>query len=185
MNPVNGMPLYYDENMRLVAGGVAPQKTGFGSYTHPVTGGWTNIFNYHNLEVSSLFTYAWGGVAYNNLKARMIRNVKNGEVPYDGFLNEIWLKPGDEKPLPNPKLFSDTNVNSLFVENASYIRWKNIIVRYNLSEKLKIKGVSSFKITAQANNLLTITGYEGIDPEITGIGQPVPRSFTLGLDVTF
>ncbi len=185
VNPVNGMPLYYDENMRLVAGGVAPQKTGFGSYTHPVTGGWTNIFNYHNLEVSSLFTYAWGGVAYNNLKARMIRNVKNGEVPYDGFLNEIWLKPGDEKPLPNPKLFSDTNVNSLFVENASYIRWKNIIVRYNLSEKLKIKGVSSFKITAQANNLLTITGYEGIDPEITGIGQPVPRSFTLGLDVTF
>ncbi|MBP8791170.1 MAG: TonB-dependent receptor, partial [Breznakibacter sp.] len=73
----------------------------------------------------------------------------------------------------------------LFVENASYIRWKNIIVRYNLSEKLKLKGVSSFKITAQANNLLTITGYQGIDPEITGVGQPMPLSFTLGLDVTF
>lgn len=185
VNPVNGMPLYYDENGRLVAGGVAPQMTGFGTYTHPVTGGLTNIFNYHDLEISTLFTYAWGGVNYNNLKARMIRNVKNGEVPYDGFLNDIWLKPGDEKPLPYPKFFSDTNVNSLFVENASYIRWKNIIIRYNLSEKLKLKGISAFKITAQANNLLTITGYEGIDPEITGIGQPLPRSFTLGLDVTF
>lgn len=185
VNPINGMPLYYDEAGRLVSGGVAPQKTGFGTYTHPVTGGWTNIFNYHNLEVSTLFTYAWGGVAYNNLKANMIRNVKNGEVPYAGFLDDIWLKPGDEKPLPYPKFFSDTSVNSLFVENASYIRWKNIIVRYNLSEKLKLKGVSSFKITAQANNLLTITGYQGIDPEITGVGQPMPLSFTLGLDVTF
>lgn len=185
VNPENGMPLYYDENMNLVTGGVAPQMTGFGTYTHPVTGGFTNIFNYHDLEVSTLFTYAWGGVNYNNLKARMIRNVKNGEVPYEGFYNDIWLKPGDVKPLPYPKFFSDTSVNSLFVENASYLRWKNIIIRYNLSEQLKIKGITAFKITAQANNLLTITGYEGIDPEITGIGQPLPRSFTLGVDVTF
>lgn len=185
VNPVNGMPLYYDENGNIVTGGVAPQMTGFGTYTHPETGGFTQIFNYDDLEISTLFTYAWGGVNYNNLKARMIRNVKNGEVPYDGFMGDIWLKPGDEKPLPNPKFFSDTSVNSLFVENASYIRWKNIIVRYNLSEKLKLRGISALKITAQANNLLTITGYDGIDPEITGIGQPLPRSFTMGLDVTF
>lgn len=185
VNPVNGMPIYYDENGNLVAGGVAPQSTGFGTYTHPVTGGITNIFNYHDLEVSTLFTYAWGGVNYNNLKARMIRNVKNGEVPYEGFMDDIWLKPGDVKPLPYPKYFTDTSVNSLFVEDASYIRWKNIIIRYNLSDRLKMKGVSAFKITAQANNLLTITGYEGIDPEVTGIGQPLPRSFTLGIDVTF
>ncbi len=185
VNPENGMPIYYDENMNLVTGGVAPQMTGFGTYTHPVTGGFTNIFNYHDLEISTLFTYAWGGVNYNNLKARMIRNVKNGEVPYEGFYNDIWLKPGDVKPLPYPKFFSDTSVNSLFVENASYLRWKNIIIRYNLSEQLKIKGITALKITAQANNLLTITSYEGIDPEITGIGQPLPRSFTLGLDVTF
>jgi len=185
VNPVNGMPLYHDENMNLVTGGVVPQKTGFGTYTHPVTGGITNIFNYHNLEISSLFTYAWGGVNYNNLKALMIRNVKNGEVPYEGFLNDIWLKPGDVKPLPYPKFFSDTSVNSLFVENASYVRWKNIIIRYNLSEHLNLKGFSAFKITVQANNLLTITGYEGIDPEITGVGQPLPRSFTIGFDVTF
>ncbi|MCT4646490.1 MAG: TonB-dependent receptor, partial [Carboxylicivirga sp.] len=185
VNPVNGTPLYYDENNNLVQGGAAPQMTGFGTYTHPVTGGITNIFNYHDLEISTLFTYAWGGVNYNNLKATMIRNVKNGEVPYEGFLNDIWLKPGDVKPLPYPKYFSDTSVNSLFVENASYVRWKNIIIRYNLSEHLNLKGFSAFKITAQANNLLTITGYEGIDPEINGIGQPLPRSFTLGIDVTF
>ncbi|MBI9059156.1 MAG: SusC/RagA family TonB-linked outer membrane protein [Labilibaculum sp.] len=185
VNPVNGMPLYYDENKNLVTGGVAPQVIGFGTYTHPATGGFTNIFNYHDLEISTLFTYAWGGVNYNNLKARMISNVKNGEIPYDGFMNDIWLNPGDEKPLPYPKFFSDTSVNSLFVENASYVRWKNIIIRYNLSDHIKMRGISAFKITAQANNLLTFTGYEGIDPEITGIGQPLPRSFTLGLDITF
>ncbi|BDD12033.1 SusC/RagA family TonB-linked outer membrane protein (plasmid) [Fulvitalea axinellae] len=186
VNPVNGQPLYYSrDNGDLIYSGPAKQTIGFGTYDHPLTGGFTNIFNYKDLEVSTLFTFAWGGVNYNNLKALMIRNVKNGEVPYDGFLGDIWLKPGDEKPLPYPKFFTGTSVNSLFLENASYIRWKNIIVRYNLSEKLNIKGVQAIKLTAQANNLLTITGYEGIDPEITGVGQPLPRSFTLGFDVTF
>lgn len=185
VNPVNGMPIYYDENGNIVAGGVAPQMTGFGTYTHPLTGGITNIFNYKNFELSALFTYAWGGVNYNNLKSTMIRNVINGEVPYAGFLDDIWLESGDVKPLPNPKFFSDTSVNSLFVENASYLRLKNIIIRYNLSEHFKKDRVSTFKITAQANNLLTFTPYEGIDPEISGIGQPLPMSFTLGLDITF
>jgi len=185
VNPVNGVPIYYDENGNIVAGGVAPQMTGFGTYTHPLTGGITNIFNYKNLELSTLFTYAWGGVNYNNLKASMIRNVKNGEVPYAGFLDDIWLAPGDDKPLPNPKLFSDTSVNSLFVENSSYLRLKNIIIRYNLSNYFKSKKISAFKLTAQANNLVTFTPYQGIDPEISGIGQPLPMSFTLGLDVTF
>jgi len=185
VNPQNGMPIYYDENKNLVSGGVAPQMTGFGTYTHPVTGGFTNILNYGDWELSTLFTYAWGGVNYNNLKATMIRNVKNGEVPYKGFLDDIWLKPGDNKPLPYPKFFSDTSVNSLFVENASYIRWKNLIIRYDLSDNLKVKNLSSIKLTAQANNILTFTHYSGIDPEVTGIGQPLPRSYTLGFDVTF
>ncbi|BDC98651.1 SusC/RagA family TonB-linked outer membrane protein [Persicobacter psychrovividus] len=185
VNPVNGQPIYYDEKGRLVPGGFAPQVTGFGTYDQPLTGGWTNIFTYKNLEVSTLFTYAWGGVNYNNLKSTMIRNVKNGEVPYGGFLGDIWLHPGDVKPMPYPKFFTDTSVNSLFLENASYIRWKNVIVRYNLQEKLHLKGVTALKLTAQANNILTITNYQGIDPEVTGIGQPLWRSFTLGFDLTF
>ena len=181
---VNGSPLYYDENKNLVNGGVAPQKIGFGTYDHPMTGGFTNVFSYGHFELSALFTFAWGGVAYNQLKAQMIRNVKNGEIPYAGFYDDIWLNKGDNKPLPNPKYFSDTSSNSLFVENASYIRIKNIILRYNLGENLNWKKFKSVKLTAQMNNLYTITGFTGIDPEVTGVGQALPRSFTIGFDVT-
>ncbi|PWJ41939.1 SusC/RagA family TonB-linked outer membrane protein [Sediminitomix flava] len=184
VNPANGSPMYYDENHNLVLGGVAPQMIGFGTYDHPLTGGFSNIFTIKNLEISTLFTFAFGGVNYNNLKATMIQNVKNGEVPFEGFLNEIWLAPGDVKMYPYPKFFTDTSVNSLFLEDASYIRWKNLIVRYNLSDYLKWIGTKCM-ITAQVNNVFTFTKYEGIDPEITGIGQPLLRSYTLGFDLTF
>ncbi len=185
VNPATGSAMYYDETGAIVESGVAPQMSGFGTYDHPVTGGWSNVFNYGPFELSTLFTYAWGGVAYNQLKAQMIVNVKNGEVPYGGFLDDIWLTSGDIASLPNPKFFTDISSNSLFLENASYIRLKNIILRYNLGDHLKMKGFSSFRVVAQCNNLLTFTPYKGIDPEVTGVGLTLPRSFTLGIDVTF
>ncbi len=185
VNPSTGAAMYYDETGALVESGVAPQMSGFGTYDHPVTGGWTNIFNYGSFELSGLVTYAWGGVAYNQLKTQMIVNVKNGEVPYAGFLDQVWINTGDEASLPNPKLFTDTTANSLFLEDASYIRLKNVILRYNLSDQIHMRGFSSFKITLQGNNLLTLTRYSGIDPEITGVGLPLARSFTIGVDATF
>lgn len=185
VNPTTGTAMYYDETGAIVENGVAPQMTGFGTYDHPVTGGFSNIFNYGPFELSALITYAWGGVAYNELKALMIVNVKNGEVPYEGFLDDIWLKEGDIAELPNPKFFTDTSANSLFIEDASYIRLKNVILRYNLSDHLDIKYFSSFKLTFQGSNLLTLTKYSGIDPEVTGVGLPISSSFTLGLDATF
>ncbi|WP_084812228.1 SusC/RagA family TonB-linked outer membrane protein [Flammeovirga pacifica] len=185
VNPVNGQPIYYTPSGEIVQGGNAPQMIGFGTYDHPYTGGLTNIFNYKNLEVSMLFTFAFGGVNYNNLKGTMVQNVKNGEVPFEGFYEEIWLKPGDVKPYPYPKFFSDNTANSLFLEDASYVRIKNVTVRYNLQQYLHLKHVENFMITAQANNLYTFTKYQGIDPEVTGIGQPLLQSYTLGVDVTF
>lgn len=185
VNPATGNPIYYDETGALVENGVAPQMTGFGTYDHPVTGGITNVFNYGPFELSALVTYAWGGVAYNQLKAQMIVNVKNGEVPYGGFLDEIWLEKGDAASLPNPKFFTDTSANSLFVENASYLRLKNVILRYNLSDHINIKHFSSLKLTFQGSNLLTLTPYSGIDPEVTGVGLPLSPSFTIGLDAMF
>ncbi|KXX66530.1 hypothetical protein AVL50_31895 [Flammeovirga sp. SJP92] len=185
VNPVNGQPIYYSRSGELVTGGNAPQMIGFGTFDHPYTGGFTNILNYKNLEVSMLLTYAFGGVNNNNLKSTMIQNSKNGEVPFEGFYDEIWLAPGDRKPFPYPKFFSDNTANSLFLEDASYVRIKNITVRYNLKRYLRLKHVENFMITAQANNLYTFTKYQGIDPEVTGIGQPLLQSYTLGVDVTF
>ncbi|WP_044209899.1 SusC/RagA family TonB-linked outer membrane protein [Flammeovirga sp. OC4] len=185
VNPVNGQSIYYTRSGELVNAGNAPQMIGFGTYDHPYTGGFTNTFNYKNLELSMLLTFAFNGVNYNNLKSTMIQNVKLGEVPFAGFYDQVWLEEGDVKIYPKPNSFGGNTANSLFLEDASYVRVKNVTVRYNLQQYLHLKHVENFMITAQANNLYTFTNYQGIDPEVTGIGQPLLQSYTLGVDVTF
>lgn len=76
--------------------------------------------------------------------------------------------------------------SDLAVSDASYVRLKNVAVRYdvtaNLLRKWKLRGLT---IYAQAQNLLTFTNYKGSDPENNVAGRLPPlRMFTAGITVT-
>jgi hypothetical protein len=85
----------------------------------------------------------------------------------------------------NPKL------SSYYLEDGSFIRLDNISVGYNFK---KIGIVRNIRVYFTSNNLLTITNYSGIDPEISTNGQsfgldqynvyPKTRTFTFGVNVT-
>lgn len=80
-----------------------------------------------------------------------------------------------------------------YVENGNYIRLDNATLGYNIDTK--IKGIKSLRVYATAENLLTITKYTGIDPEINQGGvapgvdnnnfYPKTRVFMFGLNVSF
>jgi hypothetical protein len=80
-----------------------------------------------------------------------------------------------------------------YVEDASFIRMKNISLGYTFP---KIKGISQIRIYVSANNALTFTKYSGYDPEVNNFGNattqfvdngtyPIARSYLGGLQVTF
>ncbi|MDD4115849.1 MAG: SusC/RagA family protein, partial [Massilibacteroides sp.] len=85
--------------------------------------------------------------------------------------------------------------STLFLEDASYLRLKNLSVAYNF----KVKKIGDFKVSLNATNLFTITDYKGLDPESSNIGgggsdisqgidygaYPNSRTYTIGLDITF
>jgi TonB-linked SusC/RagA family outer membrane protein len=91
-----------------------------------------------------------------------------------------------------------TSVNSYHVQSASYLRLKNVQLGYNFSpEWLSRAKVSSLKIFVMGDNLFTITGYDGMNPDL-GIGTfldkgidnasyryPVSRIFTIGVNAEF
>ena len=97
----------------------------------------------------------------------------------------------------------DFNSTSFFVEDGSYFRLKNVQLGYNLpNDILASTGIESVKVFVQATNLLTITNYTGLDPEIGrstffgdfnsdwGIGidsgfYPVTKTFTFGVKAGF
>ena len=93
-----------------------------------------------------------------------------------------------------------TNENSEFIEDASYLRLNTATIGYTLPQNWTKKiGVSSLRIYATGNNLFCLTGYSGLDPDVTTSsatgGFPTPgydlnsypkaRSFTVGANITF
>jgi len=91
---------------------------------------------------------------------------------------------------------TNTQPNSWYVEDGSYLRMQNLTIGYNLSgtlmNRLKLRRA---RIYAATNNIFTITGYKGLDPAVGGAADtnfgidvgnyPVTRSFMFGLGVTF
>lgn len=86
----------------------------------------------------------------------------------------------------------NNGVSDRFVEDGSYARLKNISLGYSLSEGFLGEYVSKLRFYLSAQNLITITDYSGLDPEIGG-GEfgidrgnyPQPKSIILGLQVSF
>ncbi|MEL6941727.1 MAG: hypothetical protein AAFO82_03590, partial [Bacteroidota bacterium] len=86
--------------------------------------------------------------------------------------------------------------NSWYVENSSYFRLQQISLAYNFEERLLSRiGMSNLRLMVAANNLFTITPYEGLDPQVandvdTNFGvdvgnYPVTRGFIVTLAAGF
>jgi hypothetical protein len=104
-----------------------------------------------------------------------------------------WRVPGD---LTNVQKFANSNTasnnaftafrqsNAAFTD-GSFIRVRNINLDYTiLSERNKRKYISNLGVYFQIQNLLTISKYEGLDPETRSFLPPI-RSFTIGINASF
>ena len=93
---------------------------------------------------------------------------------------------------------SNNRMSDRWIEDATYLRIQNVSLSYNLPQKWGKKiGLQSAKIYFNVQNLYTFTKYKGYDPEIGAFNQsalyqnidrgryPTPRTFTLGLNLTF
>jgi TonB-linked SusC/RagA family outer membrane protein len=105
---------------------------------------------------------------------------------------------GSENPIfEDVSNFStNTQPNSWYVEDGSYLRIQNLTFGYTLSDSMmKRWKVSRARVFASTNNLLTVTKYKGLDPSVGGAADtnfgidvgnyPITRSVVVGLGITF
>ena len=78
-------------------------------------------------------------------------------------------------------------IDSRYVQNASYLKLKNLTVGYKIKSNKDKYFVESIRLYASASNLLTLTSYKGYDPEVSSGtdngAYPSSRTFTFGLQV--
>lgn len=155
-------------------------------------------FNWKEWTLSTFFTGDFGFDIYNTTK-RQLQFMSYGGVSTNRSTEILncWSETNPSSPIPAITLSDDNNemrMSTYFVEDGSYVKMKYLKLAYNFPAKLTRKWCSSFSIYAQAENLFTITGYDGLDPELplAGFGSridggvyPNSRNYTLGLSLQF
>lgn len=232
VNSANGNPLYLKANGSIVQG--VPETSGYATYnpakpgdvstaasltsadkrvlgnSNPTYyGGLNNTFRYKSFDLGIMLTFAGGNKIYNVTRQDALNNQ---EFQNNGVeILQRWTTPGQITSVP--RVYADAQsvldesgaASSRFVENGKYLRAQNLSLGYTVDPKLlKAIQVSSLRLYFQVQNAFLITGYKGLDPELStsysgttanassnrapGVDyntNPVPRTFTLGLNVGF
>jgi TonB-linked SusC/RagA family outer membrane protein len=218
VNPGNGNPVYYKANGTLVQGDIASQaysvfdpnkptdmsvastltssdKSILGGILPTYFGALNSNMTYKDFDLGFMFRFSGGN---------KVHNITRRELLSQGFNNngtEIlgrWQSASNPGDGWTPRLQDDRetmiNINqasSRFVENGDYIKLDNITLGYNLPKPVLEKiGLEKLRFFVQGQNLLIISDYKGLDPEMEIMGNDfngTPRSkiFTIGLNMGF
>jgi TonB-linked SusC/RagA family outer membrane protein len=135
-----------------------------GDPTPNFTYGITNNFTYKNWDFNIFIQGSQGGEIFNMTNVQLFTG--DGNTTYENF-NNAWSTSNTNTNIPRVGNNSPREFSTRFVEDGSYIRLKNIAVGYNLPENITEKlGANNIRLSLSAQNLLTITDYSGLDPEV-------------------
>ena len=145
-----------------------------------LTYGLNGRLNYRALDMSFLFQGVGAVDRYNDLKK--IIDYDTRPFNYTDRVLDSWDGEGFTNTIPRVS-FTDngsSRVSDIFVENASYLRLKNIEIGYTFDFE-ELLGRGSLRVYASGQNLFTITNYTGLDPESTDLIDygTYPQSITL------
>lgn len=196
-------------------------KEKIGNGTPACIGGFNNTFTFHGFDVSVFMKFSVGNDIYNATKHSMSPYGQFQNVPTefgDNYYRLIDPATGQKatslerikelNPNESSRLWNLGNTNSTYitypssyyVEDGSYLRIAQVTVGYTFPKQwLKKVMISNARIYFTANNLATITGYSGYDPEVSAGDSdyvactpgydssmyPRSRSYVVGLNLTF
>ncbi|WP_157961171.1 SusC/RagA family TonB-linked outer membrane protein [Lutibacter citreus] len=205
----NGDPLTIDENGQLIdvngqtevngikedARIVNPEALVYGGTTTPkYYGAWINNISYKNFYLRSLITYKLGHVFRNTDILVYNRNQYIDANIHKDFENR-WQNPGDENTTIIPRIpttsgdatigYSTYANGNQFIDSASHIRFKEVVLGYNFDSKLlKQIGLNNLSISAQARNLGLIN-FNKWDKDPESLVLPTNPTYTLNFSANF
>ena len=191
VNPANGDALWYTADGELTTEFREEDKVMTGkSFDSPWVGGFGTSLMWKGLSLSAQFSWMAKRYVMNN--DRFFEESNGLYSAYNQskrLLYDRWKKPGDITDIPRYGVTAQ--LDDRFLENSSFLRLKNLTLAYAFPQSLlkKTNFFTSARVYLQGQNLLTWTGFTGLDPEVaTNVYRaqyPASRQFTLGIDVSF
>lgn len=191
VNPANGDALWYTKDGEVTTELREADKVMTGkSYIAPWQGGFGTTLTWKGWSLNTQFSWMADRWLYNNDR---YMEESNGQFSMYNqskrLLYDRWKKPGDITDIPRHGVYAQHDTR--FLEDASFLRLKNLMLSYTLPQNWlkKTKFISSARLYGQAQNLLTFTKFTGLDPETNSnmyqAAYPMSRQFSFGLDITF
>ena len=175
----NGDGVVDQANDRVVLGSAQPK----------FTYGFASQLRYKNWDLSFNFQGSYGNKLYNQLEQAL--ESPNASYNASAKLANRWSETNPSTTVPRAYALNLYNsyLDSRFIEDASYLRLKNIQVGYSFKPRLQNGTKLGIYLYASAQNLLTITNYSGFDPEYSGYVDrgtyPTARTFTFGVKLSY
>ncbi len=216
VNPANGNPVYYKADGSLVQGNVptgtyfvfdpnnptdlstasslvaAEDKVLLGNTLPTYYGGFSSKLSYKNFDFGFMFRFSGGNKIFNSTRRDLLtQDFSNNSTEILGR----WQSPENPGDGVTPILYAGTNTftnltsaaSTRFVEKGDFISLDNISLGYSFPKQITdLIHVDSFRFFVQAQNILMITDYRGLNPEMETAGVDLngtPRSKVLSFGV--
>lgn len=181
--------------------GINPDKMPSGDPNPKWTGGWNNSFSYKNFSLSFFLNFTLDRDILNLFEADAFATVwdnphfaRKSYPDLDRY--DIWKQDGDRAEYAKIDMgtyrYYYASSQTFFLDNGSYVRLKNVILSYSLSQQLASRlGIKGMRFYGIVDNLVSWQASKKVpDSEAvsqygsyTGNGYPIPRKFTVGLEI--
>ena len=183
-------------------------KTTIGSPLPKFTFGFTNTFNFKGFDLSIFINGSYGNkvMNYTSIPLTSMTSTWNNQIQekiadraqlapidankvyedgsawYNDITNVYVTNPGTQTPRVALGNGYNQNISSRYIEDGSYIRLKNVSLGYTFPKSIISKlYLENLRVYCNLQNVLTITGYDGYDPEI-GASTTDANGYVFGLD---
>lgn len=212
VDPQTGNAVYEDLNKDGII--TAADRQIVGNANPNYYGGLNNTLNYKNFELNFFFFFTQGNKILNMQNFFLVHGGTQANIGFLPIQLERWQRPGDITDIPRLTTYSGNpsvnggaannyggnvaNLSSRYLEDASFIRLRNVSLSYQFpSQIINRLRLSSLRAYVQVTNLFTISKYSGLDPEVSSQSGnqntagydwatvPQPRTIQVGLNVSF
>ncbi len=197
VDPSTGDIVYADTNFDGEI--TSTDRTVVGNPHPDFIGGLTNNFSYKHFDLSVFLQGSYGNDVFNGSRL-FLESLQGGDNQVEAVTRR-WQQPGDITDIPRATTdpiaaAQNKRVSSRFLEDGSYLRFKNVTLGYTLDQNnMKNRYFTSIRLYVSAQNLFTFTNYSGLDPEVNYRGDdnavigtdfftyPQAQTFTLGVNL--
>jgi TonB-linked SusC/RagA family outer membrane protein len=150
--------------------------------------GLSTSLRYKNATLFVAFQGSQGNEIYNSLRRSL--EVPDGSYNLSTTLLDRWTVVNPSNTVPKAVITtSATDLDSRYIEDASFLKLRTVSLSWQLPIKIKSAPTTKFRLLATAQNLFTLTGYTGYDPEIasgtdSGV-YPTARTYTFGINISY